>query len=179
MFFSPLFLFHTIIIQKSAFFFPELGTAAVISPTAAQARRQFEEYGANIPPEFTCLYWDDHKMPLRSACCKTKMLLCLGVTETLLQRSGWLVLGANTSPSGVSPSLGLAYQYIESSHMFTFLNREPFISPWSQWEIHLLTSEEQHLSYILKLVLLYIETCYQTSFWVMSVFREGLESQVV
>lgn len=67
-------------------------------------------------------------MPLRSARCKTKMLLCLRVTETLLQGSGWLVWGANASTSELFPSLGLAYQYTESLHMFTFLNQEPFIS---------------------------------------------------
>lgn len=41
---------------KSAFFFSELGTTAVTSPTAAQERWPFEEEEANIPSELTCLY---------------------------------------------------------------------------------------------------------------------------
>lgn len=156
MFFSPLFLFssYTIIIQKSAFFFSELGTAAVTSPTAAQEWRRFEEYEANIPSELTCLYWDHHKMPLHSACCNTKMLLCLGASqggcsvrtrltavalesEKLCCRGvDGLFWGQTHHLKRFSLLLALAYQYIRSLQMFIFLNQESFISHWIRWEIH-------------------------------------------
>lgn len=168
------------------------------SPTAAREWRQFEEYEANIPSELTCLYRDHHKMPLHSACCNTKMLLCLGASqggcgvrtqlttvalesrETLLQRSGWLVLGANTSPQGVFPSSSSDLPiHRVFTHIHLFKSRTLYFSLKSVRNSPL-TSEEQHLSHILKTVSPYVAgICYLTSFLVMPIFREGLESQVV
>ena len=184
-------------IQKSAFFFSELGTAAVTSPTAAPEWRQFEEYEANIPSELTCLYWDHHKMPLHSACCNTKMLLCLGASQggcgvrtqltTVVLESkklccrgaGGLFWGQTHHLKRFSLLLALAYQYRVFTHVHHFKSRTLYFSLKSVRN-SLWTSEEKHLSHILKTVSLYIaEICYWTSFLVMSIYREGLESQVV